>query len=649
MWRKAVSTGKRRNIIAGVFLLMLFTMFGCTTGVKKDSGLTDFEAPNIPLNVVGVGKERAVLLSWSANTEADLVGYKIYRSNNSGGPFTLIATVGQMAAPSYFDDDQQNGLVNDQYYYYKISAFDTQGKESDLSRTNAVQARAGLPTEERPPRVVNVKVRSSTDAVYVSWDKVTASQIKGYNIYRGLSTNAGGVQWISSVPQDTPGYVDTSVIRTSAEQYTYVIRSFNENYTESESSDPVQATLRMGDDTIPDRPFNLAVSTDIDPIISWSKPLKNEDGSTIFDGLNPTLDLDAYLIFRANPNDRLFSLVGIVEDNGSANLTQTFKDINGTSYNLYGVKALDRNGNISRMSSIITQSSDADIPGVPTGLKAWSSVSTEAGIKLAWNAAQNATSYNIYFSTVADGGYARMVTGQPQWVETSPYVINTYPSSFQQNPDKKGQKLEFGVPFFFKVSAVSASGKESELSTYAKAYPGGLWVGILEGEDPNWSFSNRNEVTGSIAGKYIVYTNKDYPNIDYYSGAGVGLVVADTVGPPRTGDSYDYGVESIWASQYFALGSGYRYNVYAYYFPHTSGGNWRVQIRENNVVFDNNLLEKDINCYGSVNRGRTCMTLGQIAIGTSVGGVDVEVTAVAAGAGGGANLFLDAIVFVRAP
>jgi len=637
--------------VAGIMLVMMFTLFGCTTGVKKDAGLTDFEAPNIPLNVVGVGKEKAIMLTWSSNSEADLVGYRIYRSNNSGGPFTLIATVGKMAAPTYLDNDNQNGLVNDQYYYYKLSAFDTQGKESDLARTNAIQARAGLPVEERPPRVVNIKVRASQQNVYIAWDKVTGARIKGYNIYRGLSTSAGGVQWISSVPQDTPGYVDTSVIRTSAEQYTYVIRSFNEQYTESENSDPVQVTLRSGDDTIPQAPYDLSVSNDTDPVIAWHKPMFNQNGTPIFEGNNPTLDLDAYLVFRANQNDRLFSLVGIVEDNGSANLTQTFKDVNGTPYNLYAVRAIDRNGMVSDLSSIVTQSADADIPEIPAGVLAWSSTSTEAGIKLAWNAAKNAVSYNIYFSTVADGGYTKYVTGQPQWTETSAYVINTYPSNFMQNPEKKGQKLEFGIPYFFKISSVSSSGKESDLSNYVKAYPGGMWVGLLEGENTLWEFLERG-TAGTIDGSYLVYNSRDYKHIDYYSGSGVALLLADTVGTPGNGDGYQFGNTGLFSTLYHKLPSptsgSYRYNVYAYIFPHTSCGNWRVQIRENGVL-TTSLLEKDISGYSSINRGRTQVALGQIILNQGVEGVAIEMTAINAGAGGGANMFFDALAFVRAP
>jgi fibronectin type 3 domain-containing protein len=648
MWKKVVPRKAGRNIMAVALLLMLFTLFGCTTGVKKDPGLTDFEAPNIPQNITGVGKERAILINWSANTEPDLVGYRVYRSTNSGGPFTLIATVGTQPAPSYLDNDQQNGLVNDQYYYYKVSAFDTQGKESDLSRTNSVQIRAGLPAEERPPRVVNIKARASTKAVYVAWDKVTSSHIKGYNVYRGLSTSAGGVQWISSVPQSTPGFVDTAISRSSAEQYTYIIRSFNENYTESENSDPVQVTLKSGDDTIPGSPTDLSISNDTDPIISWRKPTKNQDGSNIFDGQNPTLDIESYVIFRASSNDGLFSLIGIVEDNGTANMTQTFKDVNGTPYNLYAVRALDRNGNVSELSSITTQSSDADIPSVPTGLIAWGSSATEAGIRLAWENSSNAVSYNIYFSTVADGGYTKMLTGQPQWTEASAYVINSYPSSYNQNPDKKGKKLEFGNPYFFKVSAVSSSGKESELSNYAKAHPGGMFVAMLEGENPNWEFDD--QANDGLSHFFVVYSSKDYPMVDYYSGAGVALLNPSTVGTPGNGDLFRYGTGNLFSSDYYRLPSptsgAFRYNVYAYYYPHTSSGNWRISIREDGII-NTTLLEKDLNGYSPVNKGRTSLPLGQLQINSGVGGVDIDINAINAGSGGGATLFLDALVFVR--
>ena len=81
----------------------------------------------------------------------------------------------------------------------------------------------------------------------------------------------------------------------------------------------------------------------------------------------------------------------------------------------------------------------------------------------------------------------------------------------------------------------------------------------------------------------------------------------------------------------------------------TSGGNWRARISEDGFFFSTVLLERDINCYSSVNKGRTLIALGQIILNSGVAGVDIGLTCINPGAGGGTNLFLDSLVFVRAP
>ncbi|HQB83192.1 MAG TPA: hypothetical protein PLR50_06845, partial [Candidatus Rifleibacterium sp.] len=80
--------------------------------------------------------------------------------------------------------------------------------------------------------------------------------------------------------------------------------------------------------------------------------------------------------------------------------------------------------------------------------------------------------------------------------------------------------------------------------------------------------------------------------------------------------------------------------------PHTTSGNWRVSIRENGIL-SSALLEKDISGYSSVNKGRTSVALGQIQINGGLAGIDIDLTAISAGAGGNATLFFDGLVFVR--
>jgi fibronectin type 3 domain-containing protein len=68
----------------------------------------------------------SIELSWDPNTEADLVGYRVYRSA-AGGAFEKIADVA--AVPSYSD----KAIKKDTAYRYQVSAVDRAGNESARS------------------------------------------------------------------------------------------------------------------------------------------------------------------------------------------------------------------------------------------------------------------------------------------------------------------------------------------------------------------------------------------------------------------------------------------------------------------------------------------------------------------------------------
>jgi hypothetical protein len=64
-------------------------------------------------------------LKWNANTEADLAGYKLYRSTNKGAS-SLIASPAK-GATTYIDElPVMDGTVE-----YALSAIDTTGNESE--------------------------------------------------------------------------------------------------------------------------------------------------------------------------------------------------------------------------------------------------------------------------------------------------------------------------------------------------------------------------------------------------------------------------------------------------------------------------------------------------------------------------------------
>ena len=91
----------------------------------------DTTAPAAPRDLTTVPGDGQVTLTWSPNTEPDLSHYVIYRSITSGFTPTSSDSVGRVDKPDTTFTD--TGLINGMTYYYRISAVDKVGNESDFS------------------------------------------------------------------------------------------------------------------------------------------------------------------------------------------------------------------------------------------------------------------------------------------------------------------------------------------------------------------------------------------------------------------------------------------------------------------------------------------------------------------------------------
>jgi len=86
-----------------------------------------------PAGLVTRTGDLSVVLHWDPNSDANLGGYKVYRSTNSLGPFTLL-TSSAVISPGFCD---LLNLKNDQTYYYYATAVTTSSVESAPSMTNS--------------------------------------------------------------------------------------------------------------------------------------------------------------------------------------------------------------------------------------------------------------------------------------------------------------------------------------------------------------------------------------------------------------------------------------------------------------------------------------------------------------------------------
>lgn len=89
----------------------------------------DVTPPAAPRGVYSVTGDQSVQVSWLANTEIDVAGYRIYQGPCATGPSCPYDLVGSTTATTY----TVTGLANGSTRYFAVAAFDRAGNESPLS------------------------------------------------------------------------------------------------------------------------------------------------------------------------------------------------------------------------------------------------------------------------------------------------------------------------------------------------------------------------------------------------------------------------------------------------------------------------------------------------------------------------------------
>ena len=108
--------------------LLFFGASACDSSGNDE----DTTPPSAPSALAGASEDGTVALEWSAPSDGDLDGYRVYRSTSSisdAGAATRVSGEGLVSGESYSDDEASNGTT----YYYRVAAVDEAGNESDLS------------------------------------------------------------------------------------------------------------------------------------------------------------------------------------------------------------------------------------------------------------------------------------------------------------------------------------------------------------------------------------------------------------------------------------------------------------------------------------------------------------------------------------
>ncbi|RKY55967.1 MAG: hypothetical protein DRP96_11805 [Candidatus Neomarinimicrobiota bacterium] len=204
---------KNKAILIVALALSLIFMF-CDTGTgPEDDGanLNDTIPPSVPVGLTfdqNASIEDTIKIDWEENTDSDFDKYRVYRAVGADS-LPLYEPVYETRLTTYTDA----GMNYSTYYYYRISAVDKNGNESEKSA--AVQA---LTVNINPPAkptgftVYAYNLPDETPSVELRWTANTESDFDHYSIYRHTTfalTTTDSTYFIARTTNNM--YIDTDV------------------------------------------------------------------------------------------------------------------------------------------------------------------------------------------------------------------------------------------------------------------------------------------------------------------------------------------------------------------------------------------------------------------------------------------------------
>jgi len=96
--------------------------------------------PSPPQGLVSVGGMEVIAISWEANPEQDVAGYRVWRRKQGGGEFVLL-TPDLLVETAYSDRSAEKGIL----YEYAVTAVDKAGNESRRSGSVSEKIKGSIP------------------------------------------------------------------------------------------------------------------------------------------------------------------------------------------------------------------------------------------------------------------------------------------------------------------------------------------------------------------------------------------------------------------------------------------------------------------------------------------------------------------------
>ena len=380
-----------------------------------------------PRNVQARGGIGHITITWSANTEPELTGYRVMRYTD---PAQTVAEATFATVQTTYVDSP---LVSGQTYVYRVQAVGTNNEESERS----LYASATVSADQSPPGAPSDLIVSLDEAnfqrVLISWTAPTRDSngneltgLTSFEIYRSRDNNTS-FALIAAVSSDQTSYEDTSVELLT--RYFYAVRALDQADNAGPRSQPVSVTTKGFA-----VPRNLQATAGVQKItLTWATNTEPElTGYEILRFTDPTQETP----------DRIFSSVLTTYVDTPVTAGQPF---------VYRVRAVGT----SNLKSELSAFASAQAIEPPPVLAAPRNVRATAGVQkitLTWAA-----------------------NTEPEWTG---YEILRFADPSQETPDRifssvlttyVDTPVTADRPFIYRVRAVGTSNEKSELSAFVSA------------------------------------------------------------------------------------------------------------------------------------------------------------------------------------
>jgi len=347
------------------------------------------EVSPCPTQLTGLqarGGSQKVVLSWNPNTESNLVGYKVFGGTTPMGPFAKIASVKKN---NFTDGD----LENNRTYYYKVQAFNEQGKESPASAVIAAE------TAPSPFSPIIIDATPLIGGIRICWTTNPrkgdeGTEISGFKIYRATEPE-GEYLWVASISTESDKgsklrlkkheYEDSGL--EDGAKYYYRLTAFNNRQIESDFSSALEGSTVS-------KPAGLQATGDMirEIHLQWHA--------------SPFSEINGYRIYRNTAAQGTFERIGELQSTNKTSFVDQQNLSDAITY-YYRLTLYDGQGRETGLSDIASATTRGK-PPTPEGLSAQSGLVKR--VKLSWKVRpeKEVEGYYVYWNKVEAGEFQQI-------------------------------------------------------------------------------------------------------------------------------------------------------------------------------------------------------------------------------------------------